>query len=787
MTLLGRVRRFDLRRVAFLAALMLAFLLVPIGSVQAAVPGCEGEPAPQPEAAGSGVDGLLVPPQAADAAAASPDGLPPDASIYGQYGTAGQQWHTIRESCVDKLSSSAMATLSNTAWDLSKTINQSTITVYQAATSDGLLDNFNRLVENVIGELREGIWRPLLPTVIILGAVWLGWYGLIRKRVTLTIESAVWMVVATTLGIWILVNPGQILGYASTVVNAGGSLVNSAVAKVTVSGASAICPAGAPELEKADWESDGDFAVRQNSQMLWSGLVCRPWVAGVFGSGLVADAAAEQYAVPLLEAQAISRLEQYRIEQGEIDPVELVSQKQESYQEIAENIERTYPEVYPLFEGSQQGNRLGVATLALFSAVFAGGLILAGAVALIVLKIGFLLLLLLSPIFLLIGVHPGYGRTVLVRWFEMLLGLLLKQVFIVLLISLLVMCYGLVMATDLGWGLQMILLALFTVALFIYRKPFANLFASVNANTFTSRMVNDALNSRVLAASANVLPPVAYMKAQKWGLDRAPQLAAGAAALPAGAAATAGAAAGADAAEAEGVATAAEGDNEGATATESGGRARARGVAGYGRTPGKAAPPPLNLDGSSKSGGASRAGVAPQRDSSQAPRLSTASSASSSLFEGTGGGGAIPPRPAGGYTGVGDTGWSSVFGTGSSGNAHRAEAAPRASKDAAPPRADSSASGTGLFGGRTETPPQGSTLPRPSRWAGPGTRGEKRTPPPARPAPAPSSSEQSSGEGGTWLSGSRKDKDAPISPFWAEGAGRRDRTREVPFWLDSDD
>ncbi len=70
-----------------------------------------------------------------------------------------------------------MATLSNTAWDLSKTINQSTITVYQAATSDGLLDNFNRLVENVIGELREGIWRPLLPTVIILGAVWLAGTG----------------------------------------------------------------------------------------------------------------------------------------------------------------------------------------------------------------------------------------------------------------------------------------------------------------------------------------------------------------------------------------------------------------------------------------------------------------------------------------------------------------------------------------------------------------------------------------------------------------------------------
>src|SRR5690606_24210992 len=162
---------------------------------------------------------------------------------------------------------------------------------------------------------------------------------------------------------------------------------------------------------------------------------------------------------------------------GEVEASELISQKQSDYEEIAASVEDNYPEIYPLFEGNQAGSRLGVATLALFAAVFAGGLILAGAVALIVLKIGFLLLLLLAPIFLLIGIHPGYGRTVLTRWLEMVLGLLLKQIFIVLLISLLVMCYGLVMASNLGWGLQMILLALFTVALFIYRKPFANLFA----------------------------------------------------------------------------------------------------------------------------------------------------------------------------------------------------------------------------------------------------------------------------------------------------------------------
>nr|WP_067963138.1 type IV secretion system protein [Nocardiopsis trehalosi] len=761
-----------------MAALLLAFLLIPVGTAQAA-PVCEGEPAPQPEAAGSGADGLLVPPQSAEAVAASPDGELPDQSLYGQYGTAGQQWHVIRDSCVDKLGTSAIATLSNTTWDLSKTINQSTITVYQAATSDGLLASFNGLVESVVGELREGIWRPLLPTVIILGAVWLGWYGLVRKRVTLTIESAVWMVLATTLGIWILVNPGQILGLAGQVVNSGGQLVNTAVARISVSGVATTCPAGAPEIQQADWEGDSDFAVRRNSQMLWTGLVCQPWVAGEFGSGPTASVAAQEYGVPLLQAQGISRAEQLLIERGEADATELREQKQQEYEEIASGIQDNYPEVYPLFEGDQQGSRFGVAVLALFAAVCAGGLILAGSVALIVLKIGFLLLLLLSPIFLLIGIHPGYGRSVLLRWFEMVLGLLLKQVFVMLLISLLVVCYGLVMATNLGWGLQMILLALFTLALFVYRRPFAHLFASVNANTFTSRMVSDAVTSSALSRSANVLPPVAYMRAQRWGLKRAPQLAAAAGAVPAAGAAGVGA----DTPDA-GRGAVDPGDTE-PTGTR-GTAARARGTAGYGRVRGRAAPPPLHL-GQTGGGDPGRGQPAStQRSSAQAPRLSEAAS----VGLGSPGRAPIPPRPSGGYTGTGDTGWAAVFGTGS-GSGQRAASGggggPSAPGGGAAADRAAPSSGQGIFRGRSATPPM--AVPGSgSRWGSPRTRQDRPAPPvrgPRPEAPAPR------GEGGGWISGSgRRKDDAPISPFWtgSEPQRRREQRRDIPFWLrDGDD
>ncbi|WP_040709482.1 type IV secretion system protein [Nocardiopsis potens] len=769
----------------------LAFVLVPVGSAWAdptdeettAPAGslCPGEPAPQPEAAGSGSDGLLVPPQSQDSIASSPDGLPPDASVYGQYGTAGQQWHVIRESCVDKMGSSAVATLSNSAWDLSKTINQSTITVYQAATSEGLLESFNALVESAVVELREGLWRPLLPTVIILGAVWLGWYGLIRKRVTLTIESAVWMVLATAIGMWILVNPSQILGYAGTLVNSGSQLVNSAASKMTVPGVGNVCPAGAPEPSKADWESESEFAVRNNSQMLWSGLVCRPWIAGEFGTGPVANTAVREHGMELLQAQGISRAEQDQIAKGEIEASELISEKQSDYEEIAASIEDNYPEIYPLFEGNQAGSRLGVATLALFAAVFAGGLILVGSVALIVLKIGFLLLLLLAPVFLLIGIHPGYGRTVLLRWFEMLLGLLLKQIFVVLLISLLVMSYSMVMVTNLAWGLQMILLALFTLALFIYRKPFVHLFTSVNANTFTSRMVSDAMQSRVLSQSANVLPPVAYMRAQRWGLRRAPQLAAAAGGVPAGPGGGAdqqgGQVAGAGAAE--------QGEGEGVAGARSEGR-RVRGTTGYGRARGKSGPPPLKLSGNESAGAEQRTGSSTSRPSAEAPSLGNAAysggvgSGSSSAPPSSGG--PIPPRPAGGYRGTGDTGWASVFGTGS-GSGQRPASGRSEGGNERTSGAPSPTSGSGIFAGREPARPEGNTNGR-SRWGEHRSRREKAAPPPRQPRqPA-----ARGGEDGHWFKSSgRRDPDRPISPFWTGSEGQRRANRDVPFWLrDSD-
>ena len=104
------------------------------------------------------------------------------------------------------------------------------------------------------------------------------------------------------------------------------------------------------------------------------------------------------------------------------------------------------------------------------------------ALTLIMLKLGFLLLLVAGPFFLIVGIHPGFGRVIAIRWFEMLVGVLLKQTAVALTLSVLLYCYSLIMGTTdqaLPWALKIMMIALVTVTVFIYRKPFQHLFSSV--------------------------------------------------------------------------------------------------------------------------------------------------------------------------------------------------------------------------------------------------------------------------------------------------------------------
>jgi hypothetical protein len=510
---------------------------------------------PQPEQATGGIDAMIEPPAAAAGGK----------TLYDNYGIAGQFWAAHALQCSD-MTSLIGNNVAGMVFDAAKSLDRVTITVYQSAAGNNILTWLQNAVDRLISALGNAIYFPYLAPVVILGAIWLAWQGLIRKRATRTIEGTLWMVVACVAAIALIGKPADFTGIGTTVSNGVTGVLNTAFSKLPTPAGSNCLPvqAGDPQSVTSNFAfTSGNGLVDENANELWSVLVCKPWLWGELGTtAYAAPGAANQtvvntYGRQLLWSQAIAA--------NETPSAALIQAKQDTYTGIATSIQQNDPAIYPLFQGNQWTTRLEIAFAAMFAALVAGLLILLIALTLIVLKLGFLLLLVAGPFFLIVGIHPGFGRVIAIRWFEMLVGVLMKQVAIAIVLSVLLYCYALIMGTAdtvLPWALKILMIALVTVAVFIYRKPFSHLFSAVGYGTIGSteraeyslREAGSTFRRSTLDAATAAVPGVAGYRAARWARRNPGQAAAiaagGAAGVAAGAAASADAAAGTSEAQA---------------------------------------------------------------------------------------------------------------------------------------------------------------------------------------------------------------------------------------------
>ena len=430
--------------------------------------------APAPELATSGIDSMIT----------TPGSPTTGKTLYDNYGMAGQFWASSGLTC-SQMTSSIGNNVAGMVFDMAKSLDRVTITVYQSAAGANILSWLSNSVDNLIKSLGNAIYFPFLAPVVVIAAIWLAWQGLVRKRATRTFEGTIWMVIACAAAIWLIGQPNDFTSVGTNVSDGVTSVLNTAFAKLPATSGSnclPVQPGDAQSLANYSFTS-GNGLVDQNANELWTVLVCKPWLDGELGTTQYAapgTAAAKTnivnlYGRQLLWAQAVAANEP-------ANSTTLDQAKQATYSGIAQQLQQTNPSVYSLFQGDQWTTRLEIGFEALFAAVAAGLLILLIALTLIMLKLGFLLLLVAGPFFLIVGIHPGFGRVIAVRWFEMLVGVLLKQIAVALTLSVLLYCYSLIMGTSdqaLPWALKIMMIALVTVTVFIYRKPFQHLFSSV--------------------------------------------------------------------------------------------------------------------------------------------------------------------------------------------------------------------------------------------------------------------------------------------------------------------
>src|SRR6202050_2886864 len=472
---------------------------------------------PQPEPAAGGVDAMIEPP------AGSSGGK----TLYDNYGIAGQFWAAHGLQCSD-MTSLIGNNVAGMVFDGAKSLDRVTITVYQSAAGNNILTWLQNAVDKLISALGRAIYFPYLAPVVILGAMWLAWQGLIRKRATRTIEGTLWMVVAATAAIALIGRPADFTGIGTTVADGTTGVLNTAFSNLPATPDSNCLPvvAGDPQSVTSSYAfTSGNGLVDKNADELWSVLVCKPWLWGEPGRPPYGTASSgtqtvvNTYGRQLLLSQAIAA--------NESPSAALIQAKQATYTGISDAIQANDPAIYPLFQGNQWTTRLEIAFAAMFAAVVAGLLILLIARTLVGLKLGFLLLLVAGPFFLIVGTHPGFGRVIAIRWFEMLVGVLMKQVAIAIVLSVLLYCYSLIMGTSdavLPWALKILMIALVTVAVFIYRKPFQHLFSAVGYGSDGShegaehslRQAGTTFRRSTLDAATGAIPGMATYRAARW-------------------------------------------------------------------------------------------------------------------------------------------------------------------------------------------------------------------------------------------------------------------------------
>jgi hypothetical protein len=718
---------------------------------------------PQPEQATGGIDAMIEPPAAAAGGK----------TLYDSYGLSGQFWAAHGLQCSD-MTSLIGNNVASMVFDAAKSLDRVTITVYQSAAGNNILTWLQNAVDRLISALGNAIYFTYLTPVVILGAIWLAWQGLIRKRATRTIEGTLWMVVACAAAIALIGRPADFTGIGTTVSNGATQVLNTAFSKLPAPAGSNCLPvqAGDPQSVTSNYAfTSGNGLVDENANELWSVLVCKPWLYGELGSTAYSNTAAgqtivNQYGRQLLWSQAIAA--------NETPSNALIQAKQSTYTGIANSIQQNDPAVYPLFQGNQWTTRLEIAFAAVFAAVVAGMLILLIALTLIVLKLGFLLLLVAGPLFLIVGTHPGFGRVIAIRWFEMLVGVLMKQVAVAVVLSVLLYCYSLIMGTSdavLPWALKILMIALVTVAVFIYRKPFSHLFSAVGYGTIGSqeraeyslREAGSTFRRSTLDAATVAVPGVAGYRAARWARRNPGQAAALAAGVASGAAAgvAAGSAASSEAAARAGPVQSASSD-------------------AYASRLRPDAPPPADGEGEGEASPGSRR-VVSGAGSARARKLPEAD---------TGGGGGrvappldLPPRSgAGNGAGAGSAGTARSASGWSRGAGRSAVAGPAGGRTRAVSAGSPGPSGSSRAAGRPASAPPvnggGSRSAAPawpsSGWPAVSARQRSDAGPKPNPAtPAPAEPAGKGGPGDKPANG-RGQEGQPAMPFWLRPR-RRDK------------
>jgi len=446
------------------------------------------------------------------------------ATAYETFGTAGLNWSNERyqdlgASCLPVVAYT-MNSVANMFFNLDQLMASIGLTIYGWAINVDIFSPFFDTIKRLfIGDGTPGnpglvhlLFLNYLSLIVMLGALLMGWQGLVKKRSSEAVQSAIWMIGSAGLILAFLSHP---IGVASTL-DKGLNYTTSTL----ISTLSNVGSAGNGSGSQNMCELSGNLpatdlrGARMGQCSIWKTFLYTPWAAGQFGNlanakvpnatkvvinnestldgkGQTVSSSSSfsdtTYPLVYLDAHVLNHdqvIQTYPKSQDAIDvanaqkilsPILIDKTKNETI--LVNTLINNYGKKgsisqagVPSFTGDDWTGRLSIAFLDIVAMLVSMIPILTFTFSMIGLQLILVFLFLVAPFALTLGVNPGFGRKITMTWIEMVAGAALKIVGNAFLLGILMFFIQVIMGMGGAWIIQVLMITMACFGIMVYRK-----------------------------------------------------------------------------------------------------------------------------------------------------------------------------------------------------------------------------------------------------------------------------------------------------------------------------
>lgn len=480
-------------------------------------------------------------------------------TAYEKYGTAGTNWTFSRESVegiqeyacfpVDKI---IMNTAANSVFSVTEIIAGFSSWVYSFAIGHESFDRLINSVDNVLGNGSDGglidsLYLNYLTPLILLGSLWLFWYAFVKRAISMATTGIAWMIISSIVSMGILYN-------ASGIINFGNGIVQGIVSETTgaIGGVSANNKNNMPNDvdDLCALPGSGNILSGKNSDKvqrvvscrIWEAFVYYPWATGQYGippthgniqgkdiNTTIKLGPGNNKKMDMRAAQLDAQTLDYTI--NFVKPADAPKKKAENYKKIEKHMttsEDAQAYVHS-WVGNESMNRLSVSVFSVIASIGGTIVIMSISISMIVYQLGTIFLMLVAPLFLLLGIHPGFGRGIALKWAELLVESILKRIVLSIFLSVLIAIFMFLVSNtgNVGFAETIFLLVALSIAGMMYKGKFIELVSALNFGGTQTGMEGgkDKLKSRLLGTAGAAAGVVGSLGAASAAKDTATKLA----------------------------------------------------------------------------------------------------------------------------------------------------------------------------------------------------------------------------------------------------------------------